>query len=65
MAKQTFETGTVARCNRCSAKGHLDRKVEGVRENDRAWRLQDMARIEECGHLDCHWVYDRDQEVTR
>jgi hypothetical protein len=62
MEKRQFAQGTMVRCNRCDSKGHLDREVEGRRENDRAWRLQDMARVDECGHLDCHWVYDKDQE---
>ena len=60
--KITVAAGSVARCNRCNCKGHLDRNVEGQRENDRAVRLLGMAIIEECGHLDSHWVYDADQK---
>jgi len=60
--KRTFGEQTIARCNRCNAKGHLDRTVAGVRENGKAWRLEDMAKIVECGHLDSHWVYDQDNK---
>jgi hypothetical protein len=60
--KQEFGTATIARCNRCNVRGHLDRAVTRVRENSRAWRLQDMAKVSECGHLDGHWVYDADNE---
>jgi hypothetical protein len=60
--QRTFGEQTIARCNRCNVKGHIDRPVNGVRENGRAWRLQDMAKVSECGHLDGHWVYDADNE---
>ena len=61
MEGTTFGTDAIARCNRCDAKGHLSRPAYGIRENDRAWRLQDMRTIDTCEHMDSHWVYDADQ----
>ena len=52
-----FSEGTPIRCNRCGAKGLSDRTSDAVRENDAAWRLQEMMPNTACGHLDNHWVY--------
>jgi len=60
MTEKTVRQGELIRCNRCNSLGHIDRDVKAVRENDVAWRLQDFSKVEECGHLDCHWQYDRD-----
>ena len=55
----TMKAGTIARCNRCDAKGALPRDVEAMEENSRAWRILDMVKLP-CGHLDSHWVYKSD-----
>ena len=60
MKSQTFAKGTPARCNRCDQQSPLPKNVDGSRENGKAWRLQGFATLE-CGHMDCHWVYDADQ----
>jgi len=59
MEEREFATGTTARCNRCDRPSPLPKAVGAVRENDKAWRLQGFARLD-CGHVDCHWVYERD-----
>jgi len=60
MEERTFEKGTPIRCNRCGAKGTLSKdSVEAIRENGKAWRLQRFS-TPDCGHMDCHWVYDCD-----
>jgi len=65
-----FDEGTPARCNRCDAKGFLSKPVHAHRENSKCWRLQRADVLREgpggprenpsCGHLDWHWVYDRE-----
>ena len=56
---KTFAEGTLGRCNRCGHIGPLDRQQEGVRENERCYRLQGMAQVG-CGHPDSHWVMTAD-----
>ena len=49
--------GAVVECNRCCKTGHIDRDVEAEQENRLVLRIRTMAVVEECGHLDCHWVH--------
>lgn len=58
--EKTFEAGTIARCNRCDTKFRLPFPKKGQRENSKVWRLQEFATSPECGHMDCHWVFDCD-----
>ena len=60
MDERTVTRGTPTRCNRCN-EIHPFPKTEprAVRENSKAWRLQSFATLD-CGHMDCHWVFDAD-----
>ena len=60
MTEKTFSKGTPIRCNRCDAKGTMNKsEMQAVRENDKCWRLQGFC-TPECGHMDSHWVFDCD-----
>ena len=60
MDERTFPKGTPTRCNRCDQVSPFPKR-EGyaVRENSKVWRLQTFAVLD-CGHMDCHWVFDAD-----
>lgn len=60
MDEKTFPRGTPTRCNRCGETSPFPKKLaDAHRENDRVWRLQTFATLE-CGHMDCHWVFNAD-----
>lgn len=57
MEKRIFPIGTPVNCNRCRAMDELLEETEGVLAQGSTFRLTQMRRLQ-CGHLDCHWVYD-------
>jgi len=61
---QTFNIGTIARCNRCNGKHPLPKVCEAILESQNAtrkvYRLTTMATLN-CGHMDSHWIYSDDQ----
>ena len=58
--ERIFPAGTTGRCNRCDAKFTFRTDVRAVRENRAVWRVMDFATSAACGHLDTHWVFNRD-----
>ena len=60
MESKTFTGKTRIRCNRCDAVGETTREFPAIRENDKAWRIQQMMAHPTCGHMDAHWVYNSD-----
>ena len=61
--EKTFSEGTPIRCNRCDARGTVNKEVRAIRENDKVWRIMDFS-IPECGHMDTHWIFDCDQVTS-
>ena len=64
--ERIFPAGTPVRCNRsCSMTSPAPREFRAIRENSNAWRIQDMFILENCGHMDGHWVFNSDLEKTQ
>jgi hypothetical protein len=59
----TFPAGTNAECNRCKrlsplpkdCRAHIERERPGMK----VYRLETMCTLENCGHMDAHWVIRR------
>lgn len=62
--ERVFPAGTIGTCNRCDHKFTYRKPVRAVRENSCAWRVMDFATTDTCGHMDTHWVFDRDNQES-